>query len=150
MLEKTGCERDEILETPTLKDYLTLHLETDMLLLVDVFESVSDQCLDYYEIDPCSTFSTRGSTWICGLIYTGVNLKHLKEETVNIYNTIQKGIRGGLASVLGYCHVKCENKQIDSDYTGKKTIRNIKISIHYIPLLWYKLYLLIRPAYVLN
>ena len=56
------------------------------------------------------------------MIYTGVNLKYLKEETVNIYNTIQKGLRGGLASVLGYCQIKCKNKQVDSEYTGKKTI----------------------------
>ena len=46
----------------------------------------------------------------------------MKGETVNIYNTIQKGLRGGLASVLGYCHIKCKNKQVDSEYTGKKSV----------------------------
>ena len=52
--------------------------------------------------------------------YTNVRLKYYKENTVNIYDTIQHGIRGGLASVLGDCHVKCKNKGIDPEYTGKK------------------------------
>ena len=59
-------------------------------------------------------------TWLCGLKYTSVELKYYKESTVNIYDTIQRGIRGGLASVLGDCHVKCKNKQIDPEYTGKE------------------------------
>ena len=29
-------------------------------------------------------------------------------------------MRGGLASILGDCHVKCMIKQIDFEYTGKK------------------------------
>ena len=41
-------------------------------------------------------------------------------QLVNVYDTIQHGIRGGLASVFGDCHVKCMNKQIDPEYTGKE------------------------------
>ena len=52
--------------------------------------------------------------------YTNVRLKYYKENTVNIYDTKQHGIRGGLASVLGDCYVKCMNKQIDHEYTGKE------------------------------
>ena len=52
--------------------------------------------------------------------YTNVRLKYYKENTVNIYDTKQNGIRGGLASVLGDCHVKYMNKGIDPEYTGKE------------------------------
>ena len=52
--------------------------------------------------------------------YTNGRLKYYKENTVNIYVTIQHGIRGALASVLGDCHIKCKNKEIDPEYTGKK------------------------------
>ena len=75
--------------------------------LVDVFERLRDKCLKYYEIDPFYTYSTPGLIWSCGLKYTNVRLKYYKENTVNIYDTIQHGIRGALASVLGDCHVKC-------------------------------------------
>ena len=112
----TGCE--------TIKDHMMLYLKTDELLSVDVFERLRDKCLEYYEIDPCYTYSTPGLTWLCGLKYTSVELKYYKEETVNIYDTIQHGIRGGLASVLGHYHVKCMNKQIDPEYTGKENYLN--------------------------
>ena len=66
------------------------------------------------------TYSTPGLTWICGLKYTDIKFKYYKESTINIYDTIQHVIRGGLASVLGDCHVKCKNKEIDPEYTGKE------------------------------
>ena len=98
---------------------MMLYIETDVLISVDVFERLSDRCLEYYEIDSCYTYSTPGLTWFWGLKYTNVRLKYYKENTVTIYGTIQHCIRGGLASVLGDCHVKCMNKQIDSECTGK-------------------------------
>ena len=73
---------------------------------MDVFESLRDKCLEYNEIDPCYTYSTPGLTWLCGLNYTNIGFKYYKENTVNIYETIQHGIRGWLASVIGDCHVK--------------------------------------------
>ena len=56
--------------------------------------------------------------------YTNVRRKFYKEKTVNIYDTIHRGIRGGLASVLGDCHVIYKNKQIDPEYTGKRNELN--------------------------
>ena len=109
----TGCK--------TIEDYMMLYLKTDVLLSVDVFEKFRDKCLEYYEIDPCYTYSTPGLTCLCGLNYTDVRLKYYKENTVNIYDTIQRGIRGGLALVLGDCHVICRNKQIDPVYNGKES-----------------------------
>ena len=104
----------------TIKDYMMLYLKTDVLLSVDVFEKFRAMCLEYYEIDPCYTYSTPGLTWLCGLKYTNVRFEYYKENTVNIYDTIQHGISGGLASVLGDRHVKCLNKQIDPEYAGKE------------------------------
>ena len=112
------CWKDTTCET--IKDYMMLYLKTDVLLSVDVFEKFRAMCLEYYEIDPCYTYSTPGLTWLCGLKYTNVRLKYYKENTVNIYDTLQHGIRGGLASVLGDCHVKYMNKQIDPEYAGKE------------------------------
>ena len=56
-------------------------------------------------------------TWI--ELYN-VRIKYYKENTVNIYVTIQHGIRGGLASVLGDCHVNRKNKEMHPEYTGKE------------------------------
>ena len=108
----TGCN--------TIEDYMMLYLKTNVLLSVEVFEKFRDKCLECYEIDPCYTYSTPGLTWLCGLKYANVEHKYYKENTVNIYDTIQRGIRGGLASVIGDCHVICKNKQIDPECTGKE------------------------------
>ena len=104
----------------TIKDHMILYLLTDVILSVDVFEKFRDKCLKFYEIDPCYTYSTPELTWLCGLKYTNNEPKYYKEYTVNIYDTIQQGNRGGLASVIGNCHVKCKSKQIDPEYTGKE------------------------------
>ena len=111
------CWKDSKCET--IKDYMMLYLKTDVLLSVDVFEKFRAMCLEYYELDPCNTYSTPGLTLLCGLKYTNVRFKYYKENTVNIYDTIQHGIRG-LASVLGDCHVKSMNKGIDTEFTGKE------------------------------
>ena len=111
-LNSTGCK--------TIEEYMMLCLKTDVSLSVDVFKKFRDMCLEYYEIDRCYTYSTPGLTWLCGLKYTNVKLKYHKENTVKIYYTIQCGIRGGLSSVLGDCHVNCMIKQIDPEYTGKE------------------------------
>ena len=123
------CWNNTVCET--IKDYMTLYLKTDVLLSVDLFEILRDKCLEHYEIGPCYTYSTPGLIWLCGLKYTNVRLKYYKENTVNIYDTIQHGIRGGLASVLGDCHVTCKNEeisgtasQIDPEYTGKENYLN--------------------------
>ena len=59
--------------------------------------------------------------------YTNVRLKYYKESTVNVYDTIQHGVRAGLASVLGDCNVKCKTKEIsetaskiDPEKTGEE------------------------------
>ena len=82
-----------------MKDYMMLSLKTDVLLSVDVLDIFREECLDYFEIDHCYPYSTPDLTWICGLKYTDARIKYFKEETVNIYDKIQNGIRGGLASV---------------------------------------------------
>ena len=95
-----------ILDVRQKKDYMMFYLKTDVLLSVDVIEKFRDNCLEYFEIDPCYTYSTPGLTWLCGLKHTSVELKYYKENTVYIYDTIQQGIRGGLDLDIGNCHVK--------------------------------------------
>ena len=87
---------------------------------MDFFEKFRDNFLEYYEIDSCYTYSTPVLTRLCGLKYNNNRLKYYTENTVNIYDTIQRGIRCGFASVLGNCHVNCMNKQIAPECTGKE------------------------------
>ena len=101
---------------------MMLYRKTDVLLSVDVFEKFRDMCLEYYDIDPCYTYSTPGLTWLCGLKNAKVELKYYKENIVNFYDKIQRGIRGGLASVLGSEEVKSQIPETDRSTKLVKTM----------------------------
>ena len=47
----------------TMSDYHDLYLNTDVLLLADVFEKFINTCLEYYEFDPYHYFSSPGLSW---------------------------------------------------------------------------------------
>ena len=49
-----------VIKMNKMPDYHDLYLETDVLLLADVFEKFVNVCLIYYEIDPCHYFSSPG------------------------------------------------------------------------------------------
>ena len=59
-------------------------------------------------------------SWAQPLLNTSRYDIHYNEETVNIHDTIQHAIRGGLDSALGDNYVKCKNKQTGPKYTGKE------------------------------
>ena len=94
----------------TVKDYMMVSLKNVVLLSVNVFEKIRAMCLQCYERDLCYAFSTPSLTLLCELQYTNVKLKYYKEKQLK-YDTIHKGIRGGLASVLGVCYVKCKSEK---------------------------------------
>src|SRR5204863_1550500 len=61
-----------------LKEYHDLYLETDVLLLADVFETFRDLCLNDYQIDPLHMYSLPGFTWEACLRKTRVKLELLQ------------------------------------------------------------------------
>ena len=44
----------------TMSYYHDLHLKTDILLLLDLFQTFIDTYLEYYGLDPCYYFSSLG------------------------------------------------------------------------------------------
>ena len=43
--------------------YHDLYLNSDILLLADVFENFRETCLEYYKLDPCHSFTSPGLSW---------------------------------------------------------------------------------------
>ena len=74
---------DEKLEREVLEPYKELnngnYIKTDVLIGTDVIYKIRDECVEYYKVDPCYTYST-GLTWLCGLKYNGVRQKYYKKE----------------------------------------------------------------------
>ncbi|CAP20447.2 Protein CBG23644 [Caenorhabditis briggsae] len=82
----------------TLEDYTRTYMINDVLLLADVFETFRNVSLKEYKLDPCWYYTSPGLAWDAMLYKTGVKLQTIKD--VEMYNLIEKGIRGGMCNAM--------------------------------------------------
>ena len=68
---KRVCKNFEI---KNLGEYYDLHVHSDTLLLVDVFEDFRNMCLKIYELDPAKYLSAPRLAWQAALKKTQVKL----------------------------------------------------------------------------
>ena len=109
----------EEMDCRTMRDYHDLYLETDVLLLADVFEAFREVCLDNYELDPAWYFTSPGLSWDAMLKKTEVKLDLL--TNLDMLLMFEKGIRGGV-SMISRRHGKANNKymkEFDSSKPSK-------------------------------
>ena len=78
-------------------DYHNLYLESDVLLLADVFENFRKTCLEYYKLDPCHYFTSPGLSWDAMLKMTNIKLELMTD--VDMFQFIEKGLRGGISYI---------------------------------------------------
>ena len=64
-------------------DYHDLYVQTDTLLLADVFENFRNMCLEIYELDPSYFYSAPGLAWQACLKKTGVKLELLTDTDMS-------------------------------------------------------------------
>ena len=60
-----------------LGDYHDLHVQSDTLLLADVFENFTNKCIEIYELDPAHFLPAPGLAWQACLKKTEVELELL-------------------------------------------------------------------------
>ena len=53
----------EELKLTNLGDYHDLYVQSDILLLADVFENFRNKCIEIYELDPAHFLSVPGLAW---------------------------------------------------------------------------------------
>ena len=63
----------------SMRGYHDLYLESDVLLLADVFEKFRNVCLKNYKLDPAWYFISPGIAWDAALKMTGVELELLTD-----------------------------------------------------------------------
>ena len=90
-----------------LGGYHDLYVQSDTLLLVDVFENFRNMCIKVYELDPAYFLSAAAPTWHACLKKTEVELELLSDFDMLLM--VEKGIRGGIChAILRYA--KANNK----------------------------------------
>ena len=88
-------------------EYHDLYVQSDTLLLADVFENFRNKCLEIYELDPIYFVSAPGLAWQACLKKTEVKLELLTDYDMILM--IEKGIRGGICQAT-HRHAKANNK----------------------------------------
>ena len=83
----------DVFEINNLGEYHDLYVQSDTLLLADVFENFRNMCLEIYELDPVYFVSAPGLAWQACLKKTEVKLELIAHYDMLLM--IEKGIRGG-------------------------------------------------------
>ena len=103
----------------TLQDYHDLYLQSDVLLLADVFDNFRKTYLKYYKLDPCHYYTAPGLAWDACLKLTKQELQLL--AGYDMLMMFEKGIRGGI-SHISKRYAEANNKYMkDFDKTKPST-----------------------------
>ena len=97
----------ETFKLKTMGDYHDLYLQSDVLLLADVFENFRKTCLEYYKLDPCHYFTSPGLSWDAMLKMTDIKLELMTD--IDMFQFIEKGMRGGISHIANR-YGKANNK----------------------------------------
>ena len=89
-------------------DYHDIYLETDVMLLTDVFETFRSMALKNYGLDPAYKFSTPGFAWSAMMKNTKMKLELITDYDMHLM--YEKGIRGGISTVGAKRLAEANNK----------------------------------------
>ena len=81
-----------------LGGYHDLCLQTDVILIANVFEAFRDTCLEQYELDPAHFYASPGLAWKACLKKTGIKLELLTKPDILLM--FKRGIRGGITRAV--------------------------------------------------
>ena len=105
-------------EIKNLGEYHDLYVQSNTLLLADVFENFRNMCLKIYELDPAKFLSAPGLAWQAALKKTKVKLDLLTD--IDMLLMVEKGIRGGICHSI-YRYAKANNKYMKNYDKNKKS-----------------------------
>ena len=102
-----------------LSDYHDLYVQSDTLLLADVFENFRKACIKTYELDPAHFILLPGLAWqACLKKKTGVELELLTDYDMLLM--IEEGIRGGICHAV-HRYAKVNNRYMKSYDKSKES-----------------------------
>ena len=94
-------------ELENLGQYHDLYVQSDTLLLADVFENFKDMCIEVYELDRAHFLSLPGLAWQACLKKTNIELELLTDYDMLLM--VEERIRGGICHSI-HRYAKANNK----------------------------------------
>ena len=94
-----------------LGEYHDLYVQSDTLLLTDVFENFRNTCLKVYELDPAHFLSLPGLAWHACLKKTNVKLELLPDYHMLLM--VEEVMRGGICRSI-HRYAKANNKCMEN------------------------------------
>ena len=101
-----------------LGEYHDLCVQSDTLLLADVFENFRNMCIKVYELDPTHFLSLPGLAWLACLKKTNVKLELLTNYDMLLM--VKEGIRGGICHSI-HRYAKANNKYMKNYDKNKES-----------------------------
>ena len=88
----------DVFETENLGEYHDLYVQSDTLLLADVFEKFRETCVEIYQLDPAHFLSAPGLAWQACLKKANIKLELLTEYDMLLM--FEEGIGGGICQSI--------------------------------------------------
>ena len=95
------------LKLKIIGDYHDLYVQSDTLLLADVFENFRNKCIEKHKLDPAHFLSAPRLAWQACFKKTGVKLELLTD--IDMLLMVEKSIRGGICHAI-HRYAKANNK----------------------------------------
>ena len=99
-----------------LGEYHDLYVQSDTILLAEVFKSFRSLCLNTYKLDPGYFLSLPGLAWQACLKHSGIKLELISD--IGMLLMLEEGIRGGICHSV-FRHAKANNVYM-KDYDKNK------------------------------
>ena len=106
------------LSNKSLDDYHDLYVQSDTLLIADVFKSFRNKCIEIYELDPSHFLSAPILAWQACLKKKEVELELL--TNVDMLLMVEKRIRRGICHAI-HRHAKANNKYMKNCDKNKES-----------------------------
>ena len=97
----------KVFKLENLGDYHDLYVQSDTLLLADVFNNFRDMFIKEYELDPAHFLSLPGLAWQACLKKTNIELELLTDYDMLLM--VEEGIRGGICHSI-HRYAKANNQ----------------------------------------
>ena len=108
----------KVFKLENLGSYHDLYVQSDTLLLADVFNNFRDMCIKEYELDPAPFLSLPGLAWQACLKKTNIELELLTDYDMLLM--VEEGIRGGICHSI-HRYAKANNKYMKNSNNNEES-----------------------------